>query len=137
MSNNNKKVVSMPKNTGAVKMELPHGQKMPNEMSEQERQAFMNEPVTRAEVSNFVDGYINGQVIPQIMNAVGKELFHLRSMNTVLQTFIINAGICTEDELVKAYEDFIKEQTKKMEEAQREQNLKAKGVILPDKKIVH
>lgn len=141
MSNANKKIIGMPQNTGAVKMELPPNQKMPDEMTPEEQEKFFNEYVTRRECTNFVDGYINNQVIPQIMNAVGKELFCLRSMLTVQQSYLINAGICTEDELVKAYEDYMKEQSeivrKQHEEIARQQRLQASGIIVPDKTIIH
>lgn len=138
MSNQNKKVAQMAGN-GAVKMSTDS--KMPNEMSEMEKQKFMNEPVTRQEVSNFVDGFINNEVVPQILNTVGKELFALRSMNTVLQKFIIDAGICTEDQFVETYEAYMKEQTEKLkkqqEEMARKQRLQSNGIIVPDKTIIH
>ena len=129
MSNQNKKVINM---TSSVPLE---------QQSELVQQEWLKGSPTREEVTNFVSGYVNNEVLPVIMNAVGKDLFQLKCRNEVLLKFLIDKEVCTAEEFEAEYKQYLKEQTeeamKRQEQLRREQELKASGIIVPDKTIIH
>ena len=129
MSNQNKKVINM---TSSVPLE---------QQSELVQQEWLKGSPTREEVTNFVSGYVNNEVLPVIMNAVGKDLFQLKCRNEVLLKVLIDKEVCTAEEFEAEYKQYLKEQTeeamKRQEQLRREQELKASGIIVPDKTIIH
>ena len=47
-----------------IKLEIKD--KMPDEMTPEEQEVFLNEPITRKEAMNFIDGYMQNHVLPQL-----------------------------------------------------------------------
>jgi hypothetical protein len=108
------------------------------EMSPQEQEKWLAENPTRGEVTQFVNGFVNNEVIPVILNSVGKELFQLRCRCDILLKYAIESGACTAEKFEKDYEAYMKEQMKKLEAEQEKQRRQAESkIIVPDKKIVH
>ena len=105
---------------------------------EAEQQKWLMGHPTREEVTQFVSGYINNEVIPIILNSVGKELFQLRCRNEVLLKFAIESGACTAEQYEEEYKNYMKQQQEEIkkhkEQVMKEQESK---IIVPDKTIIH
>lgn len=129
MSNQNKKIASM---SSSVPLE---------QQSKAAQEKWLNGTPTRGEVTQFVDGYINNEVLPIIMNAVGRDLFQLKCRNEVLLKYLVDNGICTPEEFEKSYGEYLKQQTeevkKRQEQLRKEHESKVSPIIVPDKTIVH
>lgn len=129
MSNRNHKIASM-------ESSLPL-----DKQPEAEQQKWLEEHPTRGEVTQFVSGYINNEVIPVILNSVGKELFQLRCRNEVLLKFAIESGACTAEQYEEEYKNYMKQQQeeirKHQEQVMKEQESSASKIIVPDKTIIH
>ena len=102
-------------------------------------QKWLSEHPTREEVTNFVSGYINNEVVPIILNAVGKDLFQLKCRNEVLLSYLIDNEICTAEEYEERYKNYLKEQMeeaqKRQEEMRKEQEARSK-IVVPNKTIL-
>lgn len=92
--------------------------KMPGEMTPEEKEAFMNEPITRREAMSFIDGYMQEHILPQLKQQMSAQYNSAYAMIQVLESLVIHAGICTLEELQKCYEDYIKIQNQKTSEKQ-------------------
>lgn len=95
----------------AIKLEVKD--KMPDEMTPEEQEAFLNEPITRKEAMNFIDGYMQNHVLPQLEQQISAQYNSAYAMVHVLESLIIHSGLCTLEELQKCYEDYIKLQEQK------------------------
>lgn len=107
------------------------------EMSEQEQQKWLKDHPTRGEVTQFVSAFVNNEVIPVVLNSVGKELFQLRCRCDILLKYMIESGICTADKFEKDYKLYMEEQLKKVDEEREKERKKAESkIIVPDNKII-
>ena len=97
--NRNSKVVNM---SSSVPLE---------QQPEENQQEWLNGTPTRGEVSQFVSAYISNEVVPMILNSVGKELFQLRCRNEVLLKMIMDENIGTLEEFEEKYKKHLAEQT--------------------------
>lgn len=102
----------------AVEIELE--QKMPDEMTPEEQERFMNEPITRREAMNFVDGYMQEHVVPMLQQQISAQYNSAYAMIHVMESLLITSGLCTMEELKKCYEDYIKIQEEKYKQAQQQ-----------------
>lgn len=110
MSNKNHKVIKAPQpNVSAVGSE-------DREMTPEELDAFMKENPTRGEVMSFVDGYMNEQVIPFLINVNNDRFNKLNGMLSICQAILIDSGIITQEGLTQLQENWEKEYEKKKEE---------------------
>ena len=133
MSNKNRKIAG-------VSSEIPVEQR-----SQKAQEDWLNGHPTRGEVTQFVDGFVNNEVVPLIMNMVGKDLFQLKCMTDVLMKYVIDSGVCTAEEFEKTYKEYysqqMKEVQKRQEELRKEQEAKERqrnsGIITPDKTIIY
>lgn len=91
----------------SVKIDIGE-QKLPDEMTPEEIQAFMNELVTRQEAMSFMEGYFHEKILPEMMQQLNSQYNSAYAMIHILESIIISAGLCTLDELKKCYEDYIK-----------------------------
>lgn len=111
VSNKNHKIVSMPKPNISVV-----GSEENQSMSQEELDAFLNETPTRGEVMNFVDGYMNEQVIPFLINLNNDRINKLNGMISICQAILIDSGIITQEGLTQLQEKWEAEYEKKKEE---------------------
>ena len=112
--------------------------KMFEDMTPQEQQEFFNQKPTRQEVSDFVGGYISNEVIPIILNSVGKELFQLRCRNEVLLKILIDSGVTTAEGFEELYKQHLKQEQEAAAKRQQElQKRMESPIIVPDKTILH
>lgn len=111
MSNKNHKIVNMPKPSISVV-----GSEENQPMSQEELDAFLNETPTRGEVMNFVDGYMNEQVIPFLINLNNDRINKLNGMISICQAILIDSGIITQEGLTQLQEKWEAEYEKKKEE---------------------
>jgi hypothetical protein len=103
-----------------IKIEVD--QKMPDEMSPEEIEQFMNETITRREAMNFMNGYIGEHILPQLEQQLSAQYNSAYAMIQVLESIIISAGICTLDDIKRCYESYIQKQKEKFEaEAQNKE----------------
>lgn len=110
VSNKNHKVIKAPQpNVSAVGSE-------DREMTPEELDAFMKENPTRGEVMSFVDGYMNEQVIPFLINVNNDRFNKLNGMLSICQAILIDSGIITQEGLTQLQENWEKEYEKKKEE---------------------
>ena len=110
MSNKNHKVIKAPQpNVSAVGSE-------DREMTPEELDAFMKENPTRGEVMSFVDGYMNEQVIPFLINVNNDRFNKLNGMLSICQAILIDSGTITQEGLTQLQENWEKEYEKKKEE---------------------
>lgn len=111
VSNKNHKIVNMPKPNISVV-----GSEENQSMSQEELDAFLNETPTRGEVMNFVDGYMNEQVIPFLINLNNDRINKLNGMISICQAILIDSGIITQEGLTQLQEKWEAEYEKKKEE---------------------
>lgn len=110
VSNKNHKVIKAPQpNVSAVGSE-------DREMTPEELNVFMNEKPTRGEVMSFVDGYMNEQVIPFLINLNNDRINKLNGMISICQAILIDSGIITQEGLTQLQEKWEAEYEKKKEE---------------------
>ena len=93
-------------------------EKLVEEMTPEEQAKWLNEHVTRGEVTQFVSAYLNNEVIPFVFNSVGKELFNLRCRNELLLKFLVESGVFTSEQFEEEYKRYLSEQVKKLKEEQ-------------------
>ena len=105
---------------------------------EGKQQEWLNGTPTRGEVTQFVSSYINNEVIPVILNSVGKELFQLRCRNEVLLKIVSDANICTVEEFEELYKKHLVEQTEEVRKRQEKQKSEHESkIVVPNKTIIH
>ena len=108
------------------------------DMTPQEQQEFLAQRPTRQEVTDFVGGYISNEVIPIILNSVGKELFQLRCRNEVLLKMLIDSGVTTAEGFEEAYKQHLKQEQEAAAKRQQElQKRMESPIVVPDKTILH
>lgn len=99
---------------GSIGVQL--SEKPVDQMSEEELSEWLKGSPTRADVANYVSGFVDNMVTPHILQLVSKELHAIMCRNLVLQSFLISSGACTEQEITQAYESFLKNSLKPKEE---------------------
>lgn len=105
---------------------------------EEKQQEWLNGTPTRGEVTQFVSAYINNEVIPIILNSVGKELFQLRCRNEVLLKMLVDSNICTAEEFEENYKKYLAEQTEEVRKRQeKQQSEQGSKIVVPNKTIIH
>lgn len=88
-------------------------------MTAEEKEAFLNETITRREAMNFIDNYLSNYILPQLMQQISSQYNSAYAMIQVMQSLLIHSGICTYEELQKCYEDYIKLQQQKEDKVQQ------------------
>ena len=109
-------IVSMGISKSEVKIETDN--KLPSEMTQEEILEWRKKPATHEEVESFVSNYISNQIVPAIMESVGRELFLVKSQLRVLQSMTIGAGLITEQEYEENLNKYIEDQKAKLKEEQ-------------------
>lgn len=102
-------------------VEIEPDQKMPDEMTPEEQEAFLNETVTRREAINFIQGYIGERIFPVLSQQLNAQYNSAYAMIHVLETILVASGICTLEELHKCYDDYVKQQKQKYVEQMKKQ----------------
>lgn len=105
----------------SIRVEVEPDQKMPDEMTPEEQEAFLNELVTRREAINFIQGYIGERIFPVLSQQLNAQYNSAYAMIHVLQTILVASGICTLEEIHKCYDDYVKQQKQKYAEQMEKQ----------------
>lgn len=134
MSSSNKKIVDigkksetdMHKRVKEVEKQLRSDEvndnikvEMLENMTEGEYDEYLKGNPTRQEVMNFVNGYMNEQILPYLLNVYADRFNRIAGMISVCQSTMIEAGIITADGFKELMDNWNKEYDRKKEEAQR------------------
>lgn len=83
-----------------------------------EKAEYLNGNPTREEVMHFVDGYVNNQVLPYMINTYSDKINRLKGMLSMSHAIMINSGLITEEELTELInrweKDYENEEKKKL-----------------------
>ena len=89
--------------------------KMPDEMTEEEKESFLDETITRREAMNFIDGYMQEHILPELQQQISSQYNSAYAMIHVLESLLIHSGICTLEEIQQCYKDYIAIQQEKLQ----------------------
>lgn len=114
MSNKNRKVVN---NTVNVSSEVPVQDRTP-----EEQQKWLQEPATRAEVSQFVQSYIANEFTPVLLKMIATDLFQMKCMNEMMLKYLIDSGTCTVEQFENDYKEYYQRRLKEQQDTKNESN---------------
>lgn len=69
------------------------------EMTEEQREQFLNGNPTRKEVANFIGGYVMNEVVPNIIDYVNQKDNHNLALISVCQAVLVSQGIISKEEM--------------------------------------
>ena len=85
-----------------------------SDMSPEEREEFLNGTPTRAEVANFVGGYLSNDVLPQLIGYINQQDNRNLALISVCQAVLVSQGIISKENMDTLISDWNKKNKKDM-----------------------
>lgn len=79
-----------------------------SDMTPEEREEFLNGTPTRAEVANFVGGYLSNEVIPQLIGYINQQDNRNLALISVCQAVLVSQGVISKENMNKLISDWSK-----------------------------
>lgn len=82
-----------------------------SDMTSEEREEFLNGTPTRAEVANFVGGYLANDILPQLIGYINQQDNRNLALISVCQAVLVSQGIISKENMDKLISDWSKRGT--------------------------
>lgn len=81
------------------------------DMTPEEREEFLNGTPTRAEVANFVGGYLANDILPQLIGYINQQDNRNLALISVCQAVLVSQGVISKENMDKLISDWNKRGT--------------------------
>ena len=81
------------------------------DMTPEEREEFLNGTPTRAEVANFVGGYLTNDILPQLIEYINQQDNRNLALISVCQAVLVSQGVISKEDMDKLITDWNKRRT--------------------------
>ena len=81
------------------------------DMTPEEREEFLNGTPTRAEVANFVGGYLANDILPQLIGYINQQDNRNLALISVCQAVLVSQGVISKENMDKLISDWNKKGT--------------------------
>ena len=78
------------------------------DMTPEEREEFLNGTPTRAEVANFVGGYVANDILPQLIGYINQQDNRNLALISVCQAVLVSQGVISKENMDKLIADWKK-----------------------------
>ena len=82
-----------------------------SDMSPEEREEFLNGTPTRAEVANFVGGYLANDILPQLIGYINKQDNRNLALISVCQAVLVSQGVISKENMDRLISDWNKKES--------------------------
>ena len=82
-------------------------------MSPEEREEFLNGNPTRAEVANFVAGYLSNDILPQLIGYINQQDNRNLALISVCQAVLVSQGVISKENMDTLISDWNKKNKNK------------------------
>lgn len=79
-----------------------------NDMTPEEREEFLNGTPTRAEVANFVGGYLSNDILPQLIGYINQQDNRNLALISVCQAILVSQGVISKENMDTLISDWNK-----------------------------
>lgn len=80
-------------------------------MSPEEREEFLNGTPTRAEVANFVGGYLANDILPQLIGYINQQDNRNLALISVCQAVLVSQGVISKENMDRLISDWNKKES--------------------------
>lgn len=78
------------------------------DMTPEEREEFLNGTPTRAEVANFVGGYLANDILPQLTGYINQQDNRNLALISICQAVLVSQGVVSKETMDKLIKDWNK-----------------------------